>query len=87
MDWISFKSFVKKLNIKYFDGELRVAHHRINHLLREQQGSGFINKQSSNVINPNLLVNKLTDNQNRILIDSLVLGNVEKINYIINNYI
>lgn len=83
MDWISFKSFINKLNVNYFDGELRVAHWRFNHLTKKQTGGG----KNINPIKPTNIINKLSNNQIKILVDSLVIGNVERINFIVNNYL
>lgn len=81
IDFLDFKNILNKNNILLFDTQLRIAHYRYNEYIKNLPLSG-----GSNTLDSNLLLDKIYKKSNCLLshfIDSLIVNNISKTNYII----
>jgi len=83
MDFIAFKNMLNQNNIHLFDAEYRIVYHRLNNMK-----SYLIHNGGS--LNNNFEIDKIHKlNQATLsqLVNSLLTKNIEKTNWIINNYL
>jgi hypothetical protein len=80
IDFLDFKNILNKNNILLFDTQLRIAHFRYNQYIKNTPQIG-----GSNILDSNKLLNRINDKSNCLLshfIDSLIVNNIQKTNYI-----
>jgi hypothetical protein len=91
IDFITFKQILNAKNILLFDAHYRIAHFRLNSLLKnmEQNGGSNNTTNTNSHHNPNNKLNYFSEKiiNNHLfdkLISSLLENNVKQISYIIN---
>ena len=81
IDFLDFKNILNKNNILLFDTQLRIAHFRYNQYIQNLPQYG-----GSNTLDTTKLLDKINKKNNCLLshfIDSLIVNNISKTNYII----
>ena len=79
MDFIAFKKYLNKNNIKLFDSEYRIVYHRFNNLSVFTEQTGGKSEEYYNIIA------KMSQNKLNCFINSLLQKNIPRINWILTN--